>query len=187
MILVIGAKSSKLSQPAKEKDLDYSLVYDKDYYITYNPDIAEVYGNEDEKLFEHFLQNGMHEGRRASEYFDVYYYQKHNADLYELYGDELELYYLHYMEYGYSEGRNGSDVFKTDYVGELNTVLKDDQNILCSFSTLDYTAKKKAKNFICLKFLLMPQTFQNILLLKNLLLKMNWNLLFLCIVLQINL
>lgn len=101
--------SDKISEVEIDRTLDYSLVYNTEDYLYYNPDVKVAYGNDEEAIFEHFLQNGMREGRVASEGFDVKYYKDKNGDLGELYQDDYIQYYIHYIKYGYAEGRKGNN------------------------------------------------------------------------------
>lgn len=106
--------------------VDYSLVYDKDYYYNKNPDLQRFIGNNPEALLRHFVTNGMKEGRQAKETFDLSYYKFKYSDLQRTFGNHYELYYSHYMSNGYREGRqaysysfyNGVDyslVYDKDY------------------------------------------------------------------------
>ena len=51
--------------------VDYSRVYDYDYYKNASPDVYAVYGDNPSALLEHFVNVGMAEGRRGSESFNV--------------------------------------------------------------------------------------------------------------------
>ena len=84
---------------------DYSAVYDYDYYINKYPDLKNVYGNDKNAAFEHFIKYGMAEGRQANATFDVIAYKNRYSDLRNLYGNNLKDYYAHYIKYGQKEGR----------------------------------------------------------------------------------
>lgn len=81
-------------------------VYNFDYYIANNPDVAAVVGDDDIAALDHFLMYGMNEGRRASGNFDVWAYAGNNLDLLDAFGWDMAKYYIHYINYGRSEGRN---------------------------------------------------------------------------------
>ena len=85
--------------------VDYSLVYDYDYYTDRYPDVVDVLGWDPEDVLWHFVKYGMSEGRRGNATFDVHSYQSRYADLRAAYGDDLQAYYLHYIRYGYYENR----------------------------------------------------------------------------------
>ena len=87
------------------KGVDYGAVYDPNYYMVNQPDVAAVYGNSSEKLIAHFVNYGMDEGRQAKESFDVYSYKNRYKDLRMAFQNELKRYYFHYIEYGKNEGR----------------------------------------------------------------------------------
>lgn len=102
----------------------YELVYDYDYYLQQNPDVAQAYGsNNRTKVFQHFLEHGMQEGRRAKESFDVASYYNANDDLRRAFGFNLKSYYKHYIDYGHKEGRAATGAGSlTGYVSKLNGV-----------------------------------------------------------------
>lgn len=90
--------------------IDYSAVYDFDYYTATNADIKKAYGDDDDSALLHFVNNGMKEGRRAHKDFDVYIYKKNYPDLRSAYGNDLKSYYMHYIKYGKAEGRTGAEL-----------------------------------------------------------------------------
>lgn len=85
--------------------IDYSAVYDFNYYISKYPDIKAAYGNNPAGALRHFVTYGMDEGRQGSASFYVWYYRGNYADLIMAYGDDLKPYYLHYVRFGQKEGR----------------------------------------------------------------------------------
>ena len=54
--------------------MDYSAVFDADYYLKNNPDVAKWANNDKDKALQHFINYGMAEGRRGSEAFDAQSY-----------------------------------------------------------------------------------------------------------------
>ena len=84
---------------------DYSLVYDYNYYITHNKDVADFYGNNEQAVFNHFLRRGMIEARQAIETFNVKIYRDNYEDLQKAFGNDLVKYYQHYIKYGKKENR----------------------------------------------------------------------------------
>ncbi|MCR5196170.1 MAG: lysozyme [Pseudobutyrivibrio sp.] len=87
--------------------LDYSPVFNPSYYCDNNADLAQAYGNNENKLFDHFIQCGMKEGRQGCSSFNVNTYKNRYADLAQAYGNDLPKYYLHYLQFGKAEGRTG--------------------------------------------------------------------------------
>ena len=47
-------------------DIDYSAVYDYDYYIARYPDVVSVLGTDPKIVLKHFVTYGMSEGRRGN-------------------------------------------------------------------------------------------------------------------------
>ena len=87
---------------------DYSPVFDADYYLNKYADLRAAYGTNKAKAFNHFLNNGIREGRRACENFDVKYYKNRYPDLQKAFGDNYTNYVHHYLDHGIKEGRKGS-------------------------------------------------------------------------------
>ena len=86
--------------------VDYSSVYNCDYYLANNADVKNAYGsNDDIAVLQHFVNYGMNEGRQASSNFNAISYRLQYADLRNAYGGQLKSYYEHYIRYGKKEGR----------------------------------------------------------------------------------
>ncbi len=82
---------------------DYGLVFDYDYYLEQNPDVAAQYSNPEEVIL-HFILYGMPQGRMGSRNFDVNAYRSNNPQLNKLFGDNLMAYYYHYCTDGFKAG-----------------------------------------------------------------------------------
>lgn len=87
-IAVNKIQEKQQKQTVDTSELEYSLVYDEEYYLEHNPDVAKQAGNDSQKLFDHFLNHGMDEARSASANFDVHYYRDTNEDLNQAFGDD---------------------------------------------------------------------------------------------------
>lgn len=85
--------------------VDYSAVYDYQYYVDRNTDVKKAYGYDDVAVLQHFVNYGMKEGRQAKSSFDVNSYRLQYVDLRRAYGNDLKPYYMHYINYGRKEGR----------------------------------------------------------------------------------
>lgn len=83
--------------------VNYSFVFDPEYYGYNNPSIKLAVNNNPSRLFEHFLRIGMKEGLRGNDSFDVYVYKNNNPDL--KYAMDLQKYYEHYCSIGHREDR----------------------------------------------------------------------------------
>lgn len=88
--------------------VDYSAVYNAQYYVNKYTDLKNAFGRDGEALLAHFVNYGMREGRQASESFNVYSYRAFNADLQVAFDTDLSAYYTHYMMYGQQEGRQAT-------------------------------------------------------------------------------
>ena len=97
-----------IAQFPRSSWMDYSAVFDADYYLKNNPDVAKWANNDKDKALQHFINYGMAEGRRGSEAFDVQSYYNEYPDLRLAYGTGLPKYYSHYLRYGKKEGRHAS-------------------------------------------------------------------------------
>lgn len=85
--------------------IDYSLVFNPTYYANTYADLKKAFGTDSKKLFSHFCNNGMMEGRIACSTFNVNAYKNRYADLRNAFGNNLPKYYAHYIQCGKAEGR----------------------------------------------------------------------------------
>ncbi|MBQ9610923.1 MAG: transglutaminase domain-containing protein [Lachnospiraceae bacterium] len=85
--------------------IDYSAVYDYNYYISKYPDVKNAYGEDSYAALKHFVNNGMNEGRQAKESFNVYSYAYRYADIRRVCKNNLKSYYMHYITNGSRENR----------------------------------------------------------------------------------
>lgn len=96
--------------------VDYSKVYNYQYYMQMNPDLASMFGTNTEEgaalAISHFVNCGMNDGRIASPNFDVKSYRNANSDLRSIFGKNYKSYFIHYMNYGSNEGRTATGVSK---------------------------------------------------------------------------
>ncbi len=67
--------------------IDYSAVYDYNYYLKKHSDLAKIYTNDDIGLLAHFVNCGMSEGRQAKDSFDVFSYRNQYQDLRVAFGN----------------------------------------------------------------------------------------------------
>lgn len=88
--------------------MDYSDVYNYEYYKANNPDLAAAFGNDKGAYIDHFVNHGMDEGRDGCIDFDVDYYKNNNADLAKMFWKDTKAYYVHYIMDGKKEGRDAS-------------------------------------------------------------------------------
>ena len=97
-----------IAQFPRSSWMDYSAVFDADYYLKNNPDVAKWANNDKDKALQHFINCGMAEGRRGNEAFDVQSYYNEYPDLRAAFGTDIVRYYEHYATFGKAEGRRPS-------------------------------------------------------------------------------
>ncbi len=132
---------------------DPSPFFDFSYYLEHNPDVAEaglqfalnslasdtltggssssgtvsqadqLLQSEREFAFNHYLNNGLAEGRKASRFFDPEYYRINNPDLVAVGLNNKQL-FDHYLISGLQEGRRASLVFDPSYYLNTNRDLR---------------------------------------------------------------
>lgn len=107
LILALGLSAFAPVQAATGKPIDYSPVFDAEYYYNTYPDLQQSVKNTPAALLAHFTQVGMKEGRSGNASFNVRAYMANNLDLLPVYGvKDLSSYYLHYITIGKAEGRS---------------------------------------------------------------------------------
>ena len=112
-----------IAQFPKSTWLDYSSVFDANYYLSNNPDVAKATAGNSELALDHFINYGMSEGRRGSASFDVQSYFNEYPDLRAAFGFDLVKYYEHYVTAGKAEGRHGTGCSKIEgYAKTINGV-----------------------------------------------------------------
>lgn len=124
------------------KEIDYSAVYDYDYYMEHNPDLKEKFKNKDVNALMYFINTGMAKGDQACETFDVDSYANKYYSLRKKYKNDLRKYYMDYIEHGKDAGKIATgvpylqggttvygtkdykDVYKLGYYDKYNPDLK---------------------------------------------------------------
>ena len=92
----------------KYNGVDYSSVFNYNYYVNKYSDIKKAFGTDDIRTLQHFVNRGMTESRQAKAEFNVGYYRNNYEDLRKAFGNDLKSYYMHYINYGKKEGRIAS-------------------------------------------------------------------------------
>lgn len=109
-----------LNPPLKLED-----IADLDLYYDVNKDVAQAYGRNYDKLWEHLVNCGVKEGRLYSYIFDPKWYINKHSDVKKAYGTNYQKILDHYLNYGAKEGRQAISIFDDKYYLEKN---KDLQN-----------------------------------------------------------
>lgn len=112
-------RGTKLNNHATYKGVDYSAIFDLEYYMNKYPNLVSVFGTDYDKYIEHFVNYGMKEGRQASETFNLEYYKKKYPNLVKAFGNNNQAYYEHFIEYGIKEGRQASETFSVQMYKNL--------------------------------------------------------------------
>ncbi|MBR6535462.1 MAG: RICIN domain-containing protein [Clostridia bacterium] len=111
-----------------------SVVFNATYYASKYADLKAAFGTDATKLYNHFISNGIKEGRQASPMFSVDYYLKNNADLKAAFGSNRENAFNHFVSHGINEPRvtapaadlgTGIDVRISMNSGGMNLGYKD--------------------------------------------------------------
>ena len=87
------------------KGIDYSPVYNPEFYLDNNEDLKIEYGNDMVTPMEHFVLCGMKEKRQAAPNFNLRVYMDNNPDLVKAFGEDYLSYYKHYCVRGRFEDR----------------------------------------------------------------------------------
>ena len=82
-----------------------SVVFDAAYYAGKYADLKAAFGTDATRLYNHFVNNGIKEGRQASPMFSVDYYLTKNGDLKAAFGSNRESAMNHFLSHGINESR----------------------------------------------------------------------------------
>ncbi len=93
---------------ANRKQLLSKYVFDVNYYLAGNPDLAKIYNGDRAAATEHWVNTGFYEMRRGSPYFALSAYIFNNPDLTKQFDTFYELYLNHFLSNGIYEGRVSS-------------------------------------------------------------------------------
>lgn len=105
--LLGGSNSVNPSFSAIFEGVDYSPVFDADYYLQRYADLRAAFGTDKNAALQHFVRFGMSEARVAKSTFNVKNYYKRYADLRAAFGSVWSAYFKHFLTFGLSENRNG--------------------------------------------------------------------------------
>ncbi len=107
-----------------------SQVFDPEYYRTAHADLKNAFGSDEAKLYQHFLEFGVSEGRQAHPAFDIKYYVAQNSDLKAAFGTDYEKAMNHFVTNGYKEGRVTAKPVDlgTDFYAKIKST-KADKNL----------------------------------------------------------
>lgn len=109
-------------------------IFDASYYSAEYEDLRNAYGNDEMKLYTHFMEYGIYEGRRASASFDLKYYLNNNSDLKEAFGNNYKAAYDHFYNNGCKEERKSS----SEYDGYFYKYFYAEHQNMSSVELLNY-------------------------------------------------
>lgn len=114
---ILDACSKTSSQPvASHASLVRAPVFDASFYLASHGDLRNAFGSNQESARNHWLSNGIREGRRSSPAFDVQYYLGSYRDLQNAFGaNNYAAAVNHWLNNGIREGRRSSLVFDVQY------------------------------------------------------------------------
>ena len=90
------------------------------YYAQMNPDLVAASGGDEGLLRAHWLNYGIHEGRKGSPSFDAKWYLANFPDLAAVFGSDYARAALHYRSIGVAQGQAGSAEFNAAEYASLN-------------------------------------------------------------------
>lgn len=101
-----------------------NLIFDYKFYADKYPDLKAAFGYNESALKNHWLTDGIREGRQPSAVFDPKYYVYNNEDIWKAYGNDYVSAYNHFITTGYSELRPSSNEYSARYYCQYDD-LKD--------------------------------------------------------------
>jgi V8-like Glu-specific endopeptidase len=96
--------------PAYYGTYEVEIGFDPEFYLYKYSDLVTA-GYSKENVKDHWLTNGIYEGRQGSETFDVNYYLQKYPDLQQAFGNDYYAAFTHWLNNGIYEGRQGSETF----------------------------------------------------------------------------
>lgn len=108
-----GRKATNIIDKTPIKITEY--LFDSTFYSGVYNDLKSSYGNDKNKLKQHWTNCGIKEGRTASIVFDPKYYLETYSDLKRAFGNDYKKAYNHFVNCGILEGRKGSRFFDVKY------------------------------------------------------------------------
>ena len=109
-------------------------VFDAKYYADQYPDLKAAFGYDEKALFQHFMNNGLKEGRNMSPILNVQAYRESYEDLDKAFGDNWDAYVEHYFTFGVNERRQEGVLFDpleyADSYGDIKAAFGNDINAI---------------------------------------------------------
>lgn len=101
----MGQIAQEVNYKISEPEVDYSKVFNHQYYYNRYDDLQKVFALNRERLYQHFIEYGMKEARQGCSTFNPTAYRNNYPDLDKAFGDDWQKYYEHYINFGIKENR----------------------------------------------------------------------------------
>lgn len=136
--LVVGLSTTGITVNAAPKTMSDGTIFDAEYYAATYPDVRDAIGNDETALYNHYVQHGKAEGRKATaettvakattkvevkEAFDPVFYANTYPDVKAAIGTDEAALYNHYITCGKAEGRLGIASQATKQPSTSNTIV----------------------------------------------------------------
>ena len=127
-----------------------NLIFDYKFYADKYPDLKQAFGYNETALKNHWLTNGIKEGRQSSAVFDLKYYVYNNEDIKKAFGTNYNSAYNHFITIGFSELRPSSNEYYGKYYKNNNSDLKNFSayNLMKHYMRFGKKEGRKATNVI---------------------------------------
>ncbi len=99
--------------------------YNGNYYLSLYGDLSNAFGRNYEEGLNHWLKNGIKEGRTANGSYDSKYYLRKYSDLANAFGNDYAAAYSHWKNNGIKEGRHASTHFDCQYYSNKYADIKN--------------------------------------------------------------
>lgn len=167
LMLTSAAGNTLQAQAAVVKSADeraYRAVFDAEYYYNRYTDLQTAIGMDPEKLYAHFVNSGMREGRSGSEEFNLRAYIQKNPDLMQTFGENTAEYCRHYVESGKAEGREALPDENSDVLGSYSSTYDVNEqravNVELAAQRINGTVLAPGQEFSFSRTVL-PRTYKN--------------------------
>ena len=111
-LLVAGVAVSMLASSVMcTSAMGLQDLFNAKFYAQANKDVAKAYGDNEDALYEHYLNWGMAEGRQMNPTLDVVEYRRVYGDLNRDFGADWDAYVNHYFTLGHDEKRFSGGYF----------------------------------------------------------------------------
>ncbi len=142
---------------SKEDIAVLKSMFDYKYYVSQNPELLQAFGDNYDKIFEHFYKCGIFEGRTCNSFFDPAAYASAYPDLKGKFGFDYMKYYEHFAAFSKTESRTLTTVAACAQAGITVETLSKGESVIITpqvyrlataMRTNDYIAVAKAANSV---------------------------------------